>query len=76
MGPAEPSMKSFVVPKLNQDGSNWITWKDQTLMVLSAGKGLKWHIEGTARLPPPPPTFSMSHVLTDDELAKVEAVEQ
>jgi hypothetical protein len=69
-------MKSFVVPKLNRDGSNWITWKDQTLMVLSAGKGLKRHIEGTARPPPPPPIFRTGHVLTDDELAKVEAAEQ
>jgi hypothetical protein len=76
MGPAEPSTKGFVVSKLNCDGSNWITWKDQTLMILSAGKGLKWHIEGTAYLPPPLPTFSVGHFLTDDELANVEAAEQ
>jgi hypothetical protein len=45
-------------------------------MILSAGKGLKWDIEGTARTPPPPPTFSLSHVLTDAKLEKVEAAEQ
>jgi hypothetical protein len=75
MGPAEPSTKGFVVSKLNHDGSNWITWKDQTLIILSASKELKWHIEGTAHLPLPPPTFSLSHVLTDDEIAKVKAAE-
>jgi hypothetical protein len=76
MGPTEPSTKSFIVPKLDCDGSNWIIWKDQTLMVLNAGRGLKWHLEGTVRKPPLPLTFRVGHTLTKDELAEVEATEQ
>ncbi|KAF8494487.1 hypothetical protein JB92DRAFT_1139838 [Gautieria morchelliformis] len=57
MGPAEPTMssstsKSFVVPKLARDGTNWVTWKSQTLATLASTRGAKRHLEGTARIPP------------------------
>ncbi|KAH9856307.1 hypothetical protein C2E23DRAFT_722560, partial [Lenzites betulinus] len=46
----------FNVPKLAQDGSNWITYKEQMHTVLGA-RGLMRHLIGTARRPPSPPPW-------------------
>ena len=31
---------SFMIPKLARDGSNWVTWKTQTLAMLRSNKGV------------------------------------
>ena len=56
MGPVDPAMstanlKSFAVPKLARDGSNWVTWKSQMMATLSSTCGAKRHPDGTARVP-------------------------
>ena len=72
MGPGKPALpgsatKSYVIPKLARDGSNWITWKMQMLVMLAASHGVTQHIEGTTREPPAIPTFPMSQALTQEE---------
>ena len=67
MGPSEPTLpgsarKSYIIPKLGQDGSNWITWKIQTLTMLAVSWGVMQHIEGTDREPLVIPTFLASPV--------------
>ncbi|KAG1831651.1 hypothetical protein DFJ58DRAFT_634162, partial [Suillus subalutaceus] len=49
-----PSTNSslFSVPKLAEDGSNWITYKERTLMALGA-RGLMRYTEGRATKPLP-----------------------
>src|SRR5882672_4089569 len=81
MGPAEPTNssngpKSFSISKLARDGSNWITWKCQTLTTLAASHGVMRHIQGTARAPPPIPTFPTTRPLTADEEDQLEASEK
>jgi gag-polypeptide of LTR copia-type len=80
MGPAEstmpPSSKSFIVPKLAQDGANWVTWKSQTLVTLSSTRGAKRHLDGTAQIPPPIPTYPNSHVLTAEEEEALDELEK
>ncbi|TDL21246.1 hypothetical protein BD410DRAFT_790010 [Rickenella mellea] len=56
----------YTIPKLKPDGSNWVTWKTQTLTLLGA-KGLKRHVEGTARQPPKAPVYPPEHTLTEEE---------
>ena len=68
--------KSYSVPKLAQDGSNWVTWKSQTLATLAVGQGIICHIEDTARQPPQIPNFPTNHSLTDDEEDHLERVEK
>lgn len=46
----------FNVPKLAQDGSNWITYKERMHTVLGA-RGLMRHLIGTAHRPPSPPPW-------------------
>ena len=42
MGPADNNnrAKGFVIPKLAWDGSNWVTWKTQTIAMLGLNKGV------------------------------------
>jgi hypothetical protein len=68
--------KSFVVPKLARDGTNWVIWKSQTLATLATTRGAKWHLDGTVRIPPPIPTYPDGHVLTDKEEEDLEALEK
>ena len=73
MGPAEPNnmtaptSKGYSIPKLAHDGSNWMTWKSQTLATLAASRGVSRHVEGTVRTPPPVPKFDPKHVITEEE---------
>ena len=81
MGPGEPKLpgsatKLYVIPKLAQDGSNWITWKTQMLVTLAASCGVMQHIEGSAREPPMIPTFPISHSLVQDEDECLERAEK
>ncbi|KAF8155630.1 hypothetical protein B0H34DRAFT_659656, partial [Crassisporium funariophilum] len=56
MGPAAEStsssstVKVSTLPKLKEDGSNWITYKERILNTLTS-KGLKRHVTGSARKP-------------------------
>jgi len=68
--------KSYMVPKLARDRSNWITWKSQTLTTLAVGWGVTCHIEGTARDPPQIPTFPYNHPLMEDEEDRLEKAEK
>ena len=57
MGPEESTssstkVKAYSIPKLAADGSNWITWKQQTLLSLMLNKGVQKYLDGTARVPP------------------------
>ena len=54
---------------------NWVIWKRQTLTTLSAHKGVKRHIKGLARMPPAIPKFLELHILTSEELKKVNELE-
>ena len=81
MGPAEPNMsnanpKTLVIARLARDGSNWITWKSQTLAVLSSIRGVKRHIDGKARKPADPPTFADKHVMTEEDEEDLELAEK
>ena len=72
MGPGDPTTsitagKSNAIPKLVRDGSNWITWKSQTLAMLVVGHGVTCHIKDTAREPPQIPTFPSNHPIMEDE---------
>ena len=49
--------KSYSIPKLACDGTNWITWKSQTIATLSATCGARWHLERTACISPLIPTY-------------------
>jgi NTP pyrophosphatase (non-canonical NTP hydrolase) len=57
MGPADSStmstadaLKLIKLPKLKDDGSNWITYRERIINTLTH-KGLKRHVLGTARVP-------------------------
>ena len=81
MGPGEPmssttAMKSYMIPKLAKDGSNWITWKSQTLATLAASHGVMCHIESTARQPTAIPTYTTTHSLTADKEDRLEQAER
>ena len=62
MGPADNNngAKGFVIPKLARDGSNWVTWKTQTLATLGSNKGVMRHLNGTVRVPDPLPAHAIS----------------
>ena len=81
MGPVDPTTstaapKSYAIPKLAQDRSNWIMWKSQRLAILAVGQVVTHHIEGTAREPPKIPTFPPNCSLTEDEEDHLEKVEK
>ena len=61
-------IKSYSIPQLQADGTNWIMWKQQTLNSLMSNKGVQWDIEGMARTPPAIPTYPPTHTLSDDVL--------
>src|SRR5260221_4431452 len=61
MGPALTSFDNmlpatrselFTIPKLAEDGKNWITYKERLLNVISA-RGLMWYIDGRTKKPLP-----------------------
>jgi len=81
MGPGEPvsltgASKYFVLPKLVKDGSNWITWKSQTLATLATNCGVMRHIEGTVQTPPTIPTTLTGCQLTEEEETKMENMDK
>lgn len=43
---------AYTIPKLSSDGSNWITYKARIVNVMRS-RGLKRHLDGLARAPPP-----------------------
>ena len=55
---------------------NWVTWKSQTLAMLASTHGAKQHLDGTAQIPPPIPTYPNGHILTDKEEEELDAVEK
>jgi transposase InsO family protein len=63
---------SISLPKLSDNGSNWIVYKSRILATIKA-RGLGRYIRGAALIPDPPPTFPSGHVHTADEKAKIEA---
>ena len=75
MGPANKPDKSLAVERLAIDGSNWPLRK-ATLMSYFESRNLVKHVLGTADRSPDPPTFAKSHILTDDEEAKVDKAEE
>ena len=81
MGPEESGSssmkaKSHMIPRLATDGSNWITWKQQTLNSLLSSKGVHRHIQGTIHMPPPIPSYPNGHTLDDDEMEELEKIEE
>ncbi|KAH9939194.1 hypothetical protein B0H21DRAFT_832411 [Amylocystis lapponica] len=60
---------SYAIPKLSSDGSNWITYKTRILNVMRS-RGLKRHLDGSARAPPPALTFPQP---TKPTVATIEA---
>lgn len=53
LDPLNPSTNQlYALPKLRDDGSNWITCKER-IMTMLASKRLVRHIDGTARKPKP-----------------------
>ena len=75
MGPGlKSSESSIAMDKLATDGSNWPLWK-ATMLTFFESKNLLNHINGTAIRPPPPLSFPATHLLTDEEEAKVEKAE-
>ena len=75
MGPANHSDKAVAVKRLATNGLNWPLWK-ATLKSYFESKNPIKHVEGAADRPPDPPTFPKRQVLTDDEEAKVDKVEE
>ena len=81
MAPVDPTMstanpKSFTVPKLACNGSNWVTWKSQTMATLSSTRGMKRHLDGMARVPPAIPTYPKGHTLTEEEEDELDDLER
>ncbi|KAI0772862.1 hypothetical protein BD413DRAFT_453297, partial [Trametes elegans] len=73
------ALNLFTVPKLAQDGSNWITYKERMHMVLGT-RGLMQHLVGTAHRESakPEPGFKpdpLASLSDDDYFAKIEAAE-
>ena len=80
MGPEDSTSSStkvnaYSIPRLATDGSNWITWKQQTLSSLMFIKGVQRHLDGTACVPPPIPTHPPNH-LDEDELDELDKIEE
>ena len=75
MGPTNKPDKSLAVERLATYGSNWPLWR-ATLLSYFEYRNLAKHVDGTADRPPDPPTFSMSHILTDDQETTVDKAEE
>ena len=69
-------VKAHSIPRLAADGSNWITWKQQTLSSLMSNKGVQKHLKGTACVPPPIPMYNPNHHLDEDELEELGKIEE
>ena len=81
MGPEDSTssstkVKAYSIPRLAADGSNWVTWKQQTLSILMSIKGVQRHLNGTAHVPPPIPMHPTNHLLDEDELDELEKIEE
>ncbi|KAF8886898.1 hypothetical protein BD779DRAFT_1441283, partial [Infundibulicybe gibba] len=50
MGPGQPTMSNLEVPNLEDNGSNWVTYKERVINILTH-KGLERHLYGTAPKP-------------------------
>jgi hypothetical protein len=70
------SSKAYAIPKLTQDGSNWVTWKSHTLAVLALTRGVMRCVEGMARAPAPLPTHPPNHNYLAEEEEMLEKVEK
>ena len=68
--------KSYLIPRLTANRSNWVTWKQQTLSSLMSNKGIQRHIEETAQLPPAIPEYPDGHTLLTDEVDQLEKMEE
>ena len=68
--------KGFAVPKLAQDGSNWIAWKTQTLATLGSNRGVLRHLDGTVRVPAPLPTLDVKKGISEEEEEAYEKAEK
>lgn len=64
-------MNVYTIAKLKPDGSNWVTYKSQTLAYLGA-RGVRHHVDGTVRVPPPVIALTKP---TAEEEAAMEAAE-
>jgi len=69
-------MRSFLVPKLACDGSNWITWKTQVLATLMSNKGVMRHLDGLAWKLSKIPVYTPTHVISEDEEEALEKAEK
>ena len=68
--------KSFTLPKLRSDGSNWILFQD-SVELEAASHGLKNHIDGAGTEPVNPhPTVPGQAALTAAEQTAVEEFEK
>ena len=81
MGPKDSTssstkVKAYSIPRLAANGSNWITWKQQTLSSLMSLKGVQRHLDGTAHVPPPIPMHLPNHLLDEDELDELDKIEE
>ena len=81
MGPEDSTsssmqVKAYLIPRFTANGSNWITWKQQTLSSLMSNKGVQRHLEGTACVPPPIPMYNPNHQLNEDELEELDNIEE
>ena len=75
-GSSSTKGKPHSIPRLATNGSNWITWKQQTLNTLLSSKGVHRHLQGTIRMPPPIPSYPNGHTLDDDEIEELEKIEE
>jgi hypothetical protein len=69
-------VKTFTIPSLASDGTNWVTWKQQTLSTLMLNKGIQRHLEGSAQKRNPIPTYPDGYVLTNQEVEDLEKLEE
>ena len=65
-----------MVPKLTQDGSNWVTWKMQMIAMLALNKGVMQHLNRTIRILNEILTYPDSHIISKDEEDALEKAEK
>ena len=68
--------KAYLIPRLAANGSNWITWKQQTPSSLMLNKGVQRYLKGTAHVPPLIPMYDTTHHLNEDELEELDKIEE
>ena len=69
-------IKTYSIPQLQANRTNWNMWKQQTLSSLMSNKGVQQHIEGMAHTPPAIPTYPNTYTPSDDELGELEKIEE